>query len=79
MTSSETGESFERSVAASRRWWALMEAEDCLFIVIKAKRALKTAAESLYDCFLENKGMGGCRRGRGARWRQSFFIHTVIM
>ena len=59
ITSSETGESFERSVAASRRWWALMEAEDCLFIVIKAKRALKTAVESFYDCFFGKQRNGG--------------------
>ena len=43
MISSEIGESFERSVAASRRWWTLIVAEDCLFIVVKAERALKTA------------------------------------
>jgi hypothetical protein len=36
--SSEIGESFEISVAASRRWCAL-EAEECLFIVRKAERA----------------------------------------
>ena len=34
MISSEIGESFERSVAASRRWCTLIVAEDCLFIVV---------------------------------------------
>ena len=33
----------ERSVAASRRWCTLTVAEDCLFIIVKAERALKTA------------------------------------
>jgi hypothetical protein len=48
MISSEIGESFERSVAASRRWCALIVAEDCLFIVIKAERAVKTAVEGVF-------------------------------
>ena len=43
MISSKIGESFERSVAASRRWCTLIVAEDCLFINVKAERVLKTA------------------------------------
>ena len=44
MISSEIGESFERSVAASRRWCTLIVVENCLLIIVKAERALKTAA-----------------------------------
>ena len=52
MTSSETGESFERSVAASRRWCMLIVAEDFLFIVMKAERALEAAVKAHYVRFL---------------------------
>jgi len=37
MMSSETGESLERSVRASKRWCALMVADDSLFIVGTSK------------------------------------------
>ena len=75
MISSEIGESFERSVAASRRWWTLIVAEECLFIVVKAERALKTAA--LYCVclvFLVRREKGARCCDRGARMLGLFFI-----
>jgi hypothetical protein len=64
MISSEIGESFERSVAASRRWCTLIVAEDCLFIIVKAERAPKTAvALQVSRLFGKRKGgKGGARR-----------------
>ena len=76
MISSDIGESFERSVAASRRWCTLIVA-DCLFIVVEAERALKTAtALKVSRLFGKTKGRkGGARRrdrGRGARMLAHF-------
>ena len=77
MISSEIGESFERSVAASRRWCTLIVAEDCLFIIVKAERALKTAAalkvSRLFGNIKGGKGWAPRRdRGLGARMLACF-------
>ena len=61
MISSEIGESFERSVAASRRWCTLIVVEDCLFINVKAKGALKTTVALQVSRFFGKRkgGKGG--------------------
>ena len=78
MISSEIGESFERSVAASRRWCTLIVAEDCLFIVVKAEWALKTAAapqaSRLIDKIVKG-GKGGARRRRARMLARFPFSH----
>ena len=47
--SSEIDGSWLRSVAASKRWWALMVADDFLFIVGKGERATKTADKTFFE------------------------------
>lgn len=66
MMSSEMGESRARSVAASRRWWADIVADDCLFIAAAGERAAKTAQRAFGRIWVEE----GKRKERKAvvRW-----------
>ena len=75
MISSEIGESFERSVSASRRWCTHIVTEDGPFIIVKAEWALKTAAapqvSKLFDKIKGGKG-GVHRRDRRSRMLARF-------
>ena len=49
LISSEIGESFERSMAASRCWCIGIVSKNCLFIIVKVERALKEISGTYVD------------------------------
>lgn len=51
MMSSDMEVRWARSVAASKRWWTLIVADDCLFIVWEVERAAKTAQRAGNESF----------------------------
>jgi hypothetical protein len=60
MMSSEIGERVERSVTASNRWWAVVAADDCLFICADKQRNLKLLqGESIFASRESDETVGG--------------------